>query len=258
VVPDLTPARPIAARTARARDDLLAAMNQRHLAEHGDSDVLAARIRSYALAAKMQLAVPEVTDLARESPRTQALYGTDRPECADFGRACLLARRLLERGVRFVQLWSGGPFGGPTWDAHDDVLQNHSGEAKRIDLPVAGLLHDLRQRGLLDDTLVIFSSEFGRTPFAQSDAGSIGKGRDHNAGGFSAWMAGAGLKPGTAHGMTDDFGYRAVENAVSIADLHATILHLFGINHERLTYYHDGIRRRLTNVHGHVVREILA
>jgi arylsulfatase A-like enzyme len=160
--------------------------------------------------------------------------------------------------VRFVQLWSGGPFGGPTWDAHDDVPKNHGDEARRIDRPVAGLLKDLRRRGLLDDTLVVFSSEFGRTPFAQSDAGKVGKGRDHNAGGFTTWMAGAGLKPGTAHGMTDEFGYHAVENAVTIADFHATILHLLGIDHERLTHYHDGIRRRLTNVHGRVVRELLA
>jgi hypothetical protein len=257
-IPDLAPARPVPERTARARDEFLASINRKHLAEHGDSDALAARIRSYELAARMQLAVPEVTDLGRESDETHALYGTDRPESADFGRACLLARRLLERGVRFVQLWSGGPFGGPTWDAHDDVFKNHTGEARRIDRPVAGLLRDLRRRGLLDDTLVIFSSEFGRTPFAQSDAGKVGKGRDHNAGGFTTWLAGAGLKPGVAHGMTDDFGYRAVENPVGIPDFHATILHLLGIDHERLTYYHDGIRRRLTNVHGRVVREILA
>jgi hypothetical protein len=257
-IPDLAPARPVPERTARARDEFLAAMNRKHLAEHDEADALTARMRSYELAARMQLAVPEATDLGRESTETHALYGIDRTESADFGRTCLLARRLLERGVRFVQLWSGGPFGGPTWDAHEDVSKNHGGEASRIDRPVAGLLRDLRRRGLLEDTLVVFSSEFGRTPFAQSDAGKVGKGRDHNAGGFTVWMAGAGLKPGTAHGMTDEFGYRAVENAVTIADLHATILFLLGIDHERLTYYHDGIRRRLTNVTGHVVREILA
>jgi hypothetical protein len=233
-------------------------MNRRHLAEHGDSDVLAARMRSYELAARMQLAVPEVTDLGSEPPETLALYGINRPESADFGRTCLLARRLLERGVRFVQLWSGGPFGGPTWDAHEDVPKNHGDEARRIDRAVAGLLRDLRRRGLLEDTLVVFSSEFGRTPFAQSDAAKVGKGRDHNAGGFTAWMAGAGLKHGTAYGETDAFGYRAIKDAVTVADFHATILHLVGIDHERLTYYHDGIRRRLTNVHGRVVREILA
>lgn len=255
---DLAPARPVADRTIRARNVLLAAMNEKHLAEHGGSDALAARMRSYELAARMQLAVPEVTDLGRESAETHALYGTNRSESADFGRACLLARRLLERGVRFVQLWSGGPFGGPTWDAHDDVPNNHTTESRRIDRPVAGLLRDLRRRGLLDDTLVIFSSEFGRTPFAQSDAGTVGKGRDHNAGGFSTWLAGAGLKSGIAYGETDPFGYRATTNPVSIADFHATILHLLGINHERLTFYHDGIRRRLTNVHGEVVRAILA
>src|SRR5262249_7562663 len=139
-IPDLAPARPVPERTARARDELLAAMNRSHLARHGDNDALAARMRSYELAARMQLAVPEVTDLGREPPATHALYGRDRPECADFGRTCLLARRLLERGVRFVQLWSGGPFGGPTWDAHDNVSTNHRDEAARIDRPVAGLL----------------------------------------------------------------------------------------------------------------------
>jgi hypothetical protein len=257
-IADLAPARPVSEKSARDRDTLLASMNARHLADHGDDDALAARLRSYALAARMQLAVPEATGIGRESEPTKRLYGLDRPECADFARACLLARRLVERGVRFVQLWSGGPFGGPTWDAHEDVPKNHEGEARRIDRPVAGLLRDLRGRGLLEDTLVLFTSEFGRTPFAQSDAGQAGKGRDHNAGGFSVWMAGAGVKPGMAFGATDDFGYRAVVDPVSVHDFHATVLHLLGIDHERLTYYHDGIRRRLTNVHGRVVRGILA
>jgi hypothetical protein len=258
VIPDLAPARPVAERARDARDSLLAAMNRHHLAEHGESDALTARMRSYELAARMQLAVPEAVDLARESKETHALYGTDRAECADFARTCLLARRLLERGVRFVQLWAGGPFGGPTWDAHDDVPNNHGSEAKRIDRPVAGLLRDLRRRGLLDDTLVIFSSEFGRTPFAQSDPGQVGKGRDHNAGGFSTWLAGAGLKQGIAHGATDDFGYRAVDDPVSIHDFHATILHLLGIDHNRLTYRHAGRDYRLTDVAGAVVAKVLA
>jgi membrane-anchored protein YejM (alkaline phosphatase superfamily) len=208
----------------------------------------------------MQLAVPDVTALERETSRTQANYGLDRPETADFGRGCLLARRLLERGVRFIQLFSGGAFGSPriNWDAHENVVQNHTQEALRIDRPVAGLLRDLKQRGMLDDTLVIFSSEFGRTPFTQSADGILGLGRDHNQNGFTVWLAGAGLKPGMAYGATDDIGYKAVENRTSWYDFHATILHLLGVNHERLTFYHNGINRRLTNVHGEIVREILA
>jgi hypothetical protein len=179
---------------------------------------------------------------------------------ADFGRACLLTRRLLEHGVRFVQLYSGGDFSSPriNWDGHENMVENHSQEAMRIDQPVAALLADLRQRGMLDDTLVLFTSEFGRTPFTQSDADKVGLGRDHNQTGFSSWLAGAGLKHGLAHGATDDVGWKSVENVVTWPDFHATVLHLLGIDHERLTFYHNGIQRRLTNVHGTVVREILA
>jgi hypothetical protein len=206
----------------------------------------------------MQLAVPEATDLGQEHRETRSLYGLDRPECAEFGRNCLLARRLLERGVRFVQLWSGGALGGPTWDAHADVPGNHAREAVRIDRPVAGLIRDLRRRGLLDDTLVIFNTEFGRTPFAQSQPGTLGTGRDHNQTAFTVWMAGAGLRPGFAYGATDDFGHRVVQDPVDVHDFHATILHLMGIDHERLNYYHNGIRRRLTNVSGRVLQPLLA
>jgi arylsulfatase A-like enzyme len=184
----------------------------------------------------------------------------DRPETADFGRACLLARRLLERGVRFVQLFSGGTFGSPrrNWDGHEDMRQNHGQEAARIDRPVAALIRDLRRCGLLDETLVLFTTEFGRTPFTQSAADVVGKGRDHNQYGFSVWMAGAGLKHGIAYGTTDEVGWKAAENPVHWNDFHATVLHLLGIEHERLTYSHNGIRRRLTNVHGRVIRDILA
>jgi membrane-anchored protein YejM (alkaline phosphatase superfamily) len=208
----------------------------------------------------MQLAVPDVTDLNGEAAETQSLYGLDRPETADFGRACLMARRLLERGVRFVQLFSGGTFGSPrrNWDGHEDMKQNHGQEALRIDRPVAALLKDLRRRGLLDETLVLFTTEFGRTPFTQSAANVVGKGRDHNQYGFSVWMAGAGLKQGTTLGSTDEIGWKAVEKPVHWHDFHATVLQLLGIDHERLTYYHDGIRRRLTNVHGTVLKDILA
>jgi hypothetical protein len=259
-IDDLFPARAIAPEADRAARDLAAAMNRHHLDEHGGDDALLARIRGYELAARMQVAVPAVADLNGETTETQALYGVERPETADFGRACLIARRLLERGVRFVQLFSGGTFGGPrrNWDGHEDVKQNHGQEALRIDRPVAGLIRDLRRRGLLDDTLVLFTTEFGRTPFTQSAADVVGKGRDHNQYGFSVWLAGAGLKPGIAYGATDEVGWKAAENPVHWHDFHATVLHLLGIDHERLTYYHNGIRRRLTNVHGRVIREILA
>jgi arylsulfatase A-like enzyme len=177
------------------------------------------------------------------------------------GRRCLLGRRLLERGVRFVQLFSGGPIAGSpraSWDAHENVRENHAAEAARIDRPVAALLRDLRERGMLDDTLVIFTTEFGRTPFTQSAADTVGAGRDHNRYGFSCWLAGAGLRPGIAIGATDEIGWKAVERPIPWHDFHATVLHLFGIDHEQLAYYHNGIRRRLTNVHGEVVREAIA
>ncbi len=259
-IDDLFPARPIPADADRATRDLAEAMNLRHAAEREGDDALTARIRGYRLAARMQRAVPEVASLAGESAESQALYGLDRPETADFGRACLIARRLMERGVRFVQLFSGGTFGSPrrNWDGHENVKANHGQEALRIDRPVAGLLKDLRRRGLLDDTLVLFTTEFGRTPFTQAPDDVVGTGRDHNQYGFSVWLAGAGLKHGFRHGSTDEIGWKAVENPVAWPDFHATVLHLLGIDHERLTYYHDGIQRRLTNVHGRLVREILA
>jgi hypothetical protein len=258
-VAGLEPPEPLDDATRTARFQLLDDLNRRHAAKHAGEDALAARIRSYELAAKMQLAVPEATDLSQETRETQELYGLEREDCGDFARGCLLARRLLERGVRFIQLWSGASFMGDLhWDAHGDVPANHRREAVKIDRPVAALLDDLRRTGLLEDTLVVFNSEFGRTPFAQTAEGKLGPGRDHNQLGFSVWMAGAGLKPGIAYGATDELGYRAVVNPVSLYDFHATVLHLLGINHERLTYYHNGIQRRLTNVHGHVVHDLFA
>ncbi|MCA9267275.1 MAG: DUF1501 domain-containing protein, partial [Planctomycetales bacterium] len=257
-IPDLYPARAISADVEQASRDLLAQMNRDYGANRGD-DVLAARVRSYALAAKMQLAVPEVTDLSRETAATRAAYGLDDKTAGPFARNCLLARRLLEKGVRFVQLFSGGAFGSPriNWDGHEDMVKNHGREAPRIDQPVAALLKDLRQRGMLDDTLVLFTSEFGRTPFTQSAADQVGAGRDHNQTGFSVWLAGAGLKPGVAYGATDEVGYAAVEKRTHWNDFHATVLHLLGVDHERLTFYHNGIQRRLTNVRGQVIRDIL-
>ena len=260
VIRDLSPAHPIAPATETATRQTLQQLNQRHLAQRGPQDPLTARIRSYELAARMQLAVPEVIDITGETAATQKMYGLDREECRDFGRSCLLARRLVERGVRFVQLFAGGAFGSPriNWDGHEDMRRNHGREAPRIDQPVAALLRDLRQRGLLDETLVLFTSEFGRTPFTQSAPDKVGTGRDHNQPGFSVWLAGGGTKPGIAYGATDDVGWKARENPVSWHDFHATVLYLLGIDHTRLTYYHNGIERRLTNVHGHVVQELLA
>jgi hypothetical protein len=258
-IDDLFPARKVAPATESASRQLLGALERMHEERSGGSDELAARIRSYELAARMQLAVPRVTDLSREPLAVRERYGLDGAETADFGRNCLLARRLLEQGVRFVQVFSGGSFGSPriNWDAHEDMKSNHAQEAKRIDQPIAALLRDLRQRGMLDDTLVLFTTEFGRTPFTQSAGNVLGTGRDHNMHGFSVWLAGAGLKHGVAHGATDEIGWKSVEKKVSWPDFHATVLHLLGIDHEKLTYYHNGIKRRLTNVHGAVARDIL-
>lgn len=261
VIDNLQPARAINAQTDAASRVLLQQLNQQHFQERGQKDdLLDSRIRSYALAAKMQLAVPQVTDLANETRATLEDYGMTGEATKDFGRSCLMARRLLENGVRFVQLFSGGSFGSPriNWDGHEDMIRNHNREAQRIDQPVAALIRDLKQRGMLEDTLVLFTSEFGRTPFTQSAANEVGKGRDHNQTGFSVWMAGGGLKPGFAYGATDEVGWKAVENPVSWYDFHATVLHLLGIDHKRLTYYHNGIQRRLTDVHGRRINDILA
>jgi hypothetical protein len=258
-VRDLRPASDVDAATQQARFAALAEINRRHAEERAGDDALVSRIRSYELAARMQAAIPEATDLSQESEATRMLYGIDRPECADFATACLMARRLVERGVRFVQLWSGGPFGQEVhWDAHGNVPDNHRREAGKIDQPVAALLADLRRRDMLDDTLVIFNTEFGRTPYAESAGDKAGPGRDHNADVFSVWLAGAGLKHGVSYGSSDEIGWKTGDKPVDVHDFHATILHLLGIDHARLTFYHNGIDRRLTNVHGHVLSELLA
>ncbi len=258
-IDNLFPTQQVAPQAEAATRNLLATMNRCHQSQRPGEDALRARIRSYELAARMQLSVPEVTNLNQETRLTQDRYGLNRPESEDFARGCLLARRLIERGVRFVQLFSGGSFGSPriNWDGHEDMRMNHGREAPRIDQPVAALIRDLKQRGLLEDTLVLFTTEFGRTPFTQSAANVVGKGRDHNQTGFTIWMAGAGLKKGITYGQTDEVGYRSVENVVHWYDFHATVLHLLGIDHTRLTFYHNGIQRRLTNVHGHLIDAIL-
>ncbi|MFO0824613.1 MAG: DUF1501 domain-containing protein [Gemmataceae bacterium] len=260
-VRDLFPEQPIPAAEEKDSRTFLDKLNASHLERSGNEADLAARIKSYELAAKMQLAVPAVADLSKETAKTKTLYGIDDPVTADCGKRCLLARRLLEKGVRFVQIYSGGPIAGSprtSWDAHENVKQNHGAEAVKIDKPIAALVADLKQRSMLQDTLVIFTTEFGRTPFTQSAGNVVGTGRDHNKYGFSCWLAGAGVKAGTAFGETDEIGWKAAEHPVPWYDFHATVLHLLGIDHEKLTYYHNGIKRRLTNVHGEVVKEVLA
>jgi hypothetical protein len=256
---DLQPASGASADTQRERLEFLEELDAIHLEGQTQADPLVARIRSYELAARMQSAIPEATDLSAEPKHVQTLYGLDRDECRDTARNCLIARRLIERGVRMVQLWTGD---GVSWDAHDDITgdgyKSHTGEARRVDRPIAGLIRDLKGRGLLDSTIVMITTEFGRTPFAQADKGKLSRGRDHHPQGFTNVLAGAGLKKGHAHGATDAVGYASVVDPVTTYDLHATVLHLLGIDHERLTFYHDGIQRRLTNVHGKVVESILA
>ena len=260
-VRDLFPPEQQSMAAASDAVDLLGLINGKQLARMGGAeDLLSARMRSYELAARMQLSVPDAADLSSEPKSITNLYGLEAKVKADFAQNCILARRLLERGVRFVQLYSGGPLGGnprTSWDGHEKMVLNHTREAARIDQPVAALLQDLRQRGMLEDTLVTFTTEFGRTPFTQSAANTLGDGRDHNHTGFTVWMAGAGVRAGTAYGATDEIGYRAVDDCVSWHDFHATVLHLFGLDHERLTFYHNGIQRRLTNVHGHLVHGVL-
>ncbi len=256
-IADLFTPNDVSPRQRQRSLELLNRVNTDFLVANPGDSLLAARIRSYELAARMQVSVPEAIDFADETAMTKRQYGLDSPDTAGFGRNCLLARRLLERGVRFVQLLHGGAFGSPriNWDAHEDVLENHSNQAVSLDRPLAGLLNDLKARGMLDDTLVLWTTEFGRTPITQ---GIGAKGRDHHPLAFTVWMTGAGLKRGISFGATDEIGYNVAENPVTIPDFHATILHLLGIDHSRLTYYHNGIQRRLTDVHGEVVHDVLA
>jgi len=225
------------------------------LEELGRPDALEAAIRNSELACRMQMAVPEATDITGESEATRRLYGFEAPfeHTRSYARQCLVARRLVERGVRFIELTCPRAHGNARWDAHGDLRNNHSLNARAIDQPIAALLIDLKTRGLLDETLVLWSGEFGRTPFAQGRDG-----RDHNPFGFSLWLAGGGVRGGMTYGATDDYGYKAVENAVHVHDLHATMLHLLGLDHERLTYRFGGRDHRLTDVHGHVVKAVLA
>jgi uncharacterized protein (DUF1501 family) len=249
----LEPPPGVGAAQQRNELDLLDQLNQRHRRATPDNTELSARIASYELAFRMQASAPEAVDLTRETEETKRLYGLDQPLTEKFGRRCLLARRLVERGVRFVQVYSGGGHNDENWDAHGDVVRNHALHCGETDRPIAALLTDLKRRGLLDETLVMWTSEFGRTPTGQN-----GKGRDHSPRGFSTWLAGGGIKGGLVHGATDEFGYAAVEDRVHVHDLHATALHLLGLDHEKLTYFHGGRRHRLTDVSGQVLEDLIA
>lgn len=231
---------------------LLDQINHAHAARRSNDTRLDARIKSYELAAKMQLSAPEAFDLSLETKQTHQAYGLDQSVTQDFGRRCLLARRLIERGTRFVQVWSGPQGATGNWDNHSSIPKELPPIAQSVDQPIAALIGDLKARGLLEDTLLIWTTEFGRTPFAQG-----GDGRDHNGGSFVTWLVGAGVKAGVAHGKSDDWGYKAEEGKTYCYDFHATVLHLLGIDHTRLTFRQNGIDRRLTDVHGHVVHEIL-
>ncbi len=254
-IDNLLPPKDQPASAQRGQLDLLAQLNQAHLETHSQDADLAARIESYELAYRMQSAAPDALDLSRESEATKKLYGLDQKHCTHFAAQCLTARRLVERGVRFVQIYSGGMENQRSWDGHSDIKGNHSQFALETDQPVAGLLTDLSLRGLLDDTLVIWCGEFGRLPVAQK-----GKtpGRDHNPHCFTAWMAGGGTKGGVSYGESDELGHKAAVDKVSVHDLHATILHLLGMNHEKLTFTYSGRRYRLTDVFGNVIRPIIA
>ncbi len=252
---DLAPPPGVSSADQREQLDLLSQLNARHMLPRPGAEELAARAASYELAYRMQSQAPEAVDLTQESEATLRAYGIDQPTTGEFGRNCLIARRLVERGVRFVQLYSGGGHLEETWDAHESVEKNHGKHAEETDQPIAALLDDLASRGLLESTLVVWGGEFGRMPFSE---GVNKPGRNHNPYGFSMWMAGGGIKGGTTYGETDEIGFAAVKDRVHVHDIHATILHLLGIDHTRLTYFHQGRDERLTDVYGNVIRGILA
>lgn len=246
-IQDLAPPPGTSREMQRRMLDRLRQRNQAHLASRSDNSELAARIASYELAYSMQQHAPEAVDFAREPAHVQALYGIDNPRTADFGRKCLLARRLVERGVRFIQIYSGGNHNDANWDAHADLVYNHNLHAGNTDKPIAGLIQDLKQRGLLDETLIVWGGEFGRQPTAEY---AVGTGRDHNAYGFTVWLAGGGIKGGVSVGETDELGAAAVRNRYHVKNLHATILTQLGLDPNRLSYFYGGLDQRLVGVEG--------
>lgn len=252
---DLKGPKHISEQIQREQLSLLSSLNQNHLLSRPGADDLMARINSYELAYKMQASTPEAVDLKQETEATLKMYGVGSQPTDEFGRNCLIARRLVERGVRFIQLYSGGGHLEDTWDAHAGIESNHGTHGLEVDKPIAALLLDLEQRGLLDETLVIWGGEFGRMPFSE---GRNAPGRNHNPYGFSMWLAGGGVKGGMNYGQTDEFGFEAVDNKVHLHDLHATILHIMGLDHELLTFFHQGREESLTDVGGRVIKEILS
>ena len=249
---DLAPGQGVSPEEQRASLDLLGKLNEEHrLANPGDSD-LEARIAAYELGYRMQAHAPEVVDITKETEETKQMYGLDNERTEKFGRKCLMARRLVERGVRFVQIYSGGGHGDDTWDAHGDIVGNHGKHAGDTDKPIAGLLKDLKRRGLLDSTLVVWGGEFGRMPISQG-----GRGRDHNPGVQTVWMAGGGVKGGTVVGSSDEVGYKAGSEPYHIRDLHATILHCMGLSDLSLTYLYNGRYQRLTTNGGTIIKNAL-
>ncbi|MGL4553469.1 MAG: DUF1501 domain-containing protein [Gemmataceae bacterium] len=242
----------------RRQLDLLRRLNKGHLARREGEAELAARIETFELAYRMQMSAPETLDVDREPKAVRDLYGIDDKRCAHFAKQCLMARRLVERGVRCVQIYSGGMENERSWDGHTDIASNHRQFAGETDQPVAALLADLKQRGLLDQTLVVWGGEFGRLPVAQRPKGTSRMGRDHNPHAFTMWFAGGGVKGGTHHGETDEVGFKASVDKASVHDIHATMLHLLGMDHTKLTYKYNGRRFRLTDVHGEVIRKIIA
>jgi hypothetical protein len=242
-----------------AARSLLQMLNRDHAEQREGDTLLEARIASFELAARMQLSAPEAVDLSQESQATRDMYALDDPDVGPFGRQCLLARRLVERGVRFVQIYCGSENTSskkirPNWDSHEDIVRDHGYWGRVFDIGASALLSDLKMRGMFDSTLISATSEFGRQPFMQGAQ----KGRDHNPGVFTAWLAGGGIRGGVAYGSSDDIGFQAAENPTYCYDLHATALHLMGIDHEKLTYYNNGLPRRLTDVHGHVISSLIA
>ncbi len=250
---NLKPPAGVSLERQRAELDFIDSANEAYLRQHPGEQELAARIRTYELAYRMQSEATDAVDVSNETVQTAAMYGLDKPDTKMFGRQCLLARRLVERGVRFVQMYSGGGVFDQSWDAHNGMVANHQKRAGEIDLPVAGLIRDLKQRGLFEDTLIVFHTEFGRMPFTEGTTG-----RDHNPHAFSVWLAGGGVKGGTIYGSSDEIGYKAADNVQTVFDLNATILHLIGLDHKRLTYRYLGRDMRLTDVSGEVIRPVLA
>jgi hypothetical protein len=243
--------------TAASRKDglsVLSQLNRSHAAERPDDSRLEARINSYELAARLQVSAPEVLDISGETRATRQLYGVDDAPTQEFGRNCLITRRLLQRGVRFVQLWSGADNSIPrrNWDSHENIHRDHGEMGASIDRPIAGLIRDLKTLGMLDDTIILWTTEFGRMPCTEA-----GQGRDHNPFAFTNWLAGGGFRGGVTYGASDEWSHRVAENPTSCYDVHATILHQLGIDHERLIFRHNGIDRRLTDVYGRVIRDII-